>query len=250
MYTLVLSDGTKDQIIEENLSRLETWFAKIRTDRLERGMLPNADERMRLCAFIAAMHSRTKVMEQHHRSQWSEVQQMMDAMTERILLTSPEDLASMISSDPLSERSLTYEDVKSVAEQPLQHILPAMVRQSTPMLYSMDFAVLTTNDEIGFITSDSPCVWRDPEAGKFPPMFRGISLMSRTIEITLPISPSQCIILNRSGLSGFVPLRTNNLDDINSVTVNGADQRIVVRRSVCKRVWFDVRNEPVDGSGT
>src|SRR5713101_5619201 len=68
-------------------------------------------------------------------------------------------------------------------------------------LCKLDFAVLSTTDDIGFITSDHPCVWHDPEGYKRPPMYQSPGLIYETIQITLPISPEQCIFLNRQGIT-------------------------------------------------
>jgi hypothetical protein len=84
----------------------------------------------------------------------------------------------------------------------LQKILLPMVTSMTPLRCKLDMAFFETDDEIGFITSDHPCVWTDPQGYKRPPLYREPALMYKTIELTMPISPRHCVLLNRSSLSG------------------------------------------------
>ena len=71
---------------------------------------------------------------------------------------------SGISSVFSKEKGLSYEDVRALHEKPMQNMLPSFINVESHLLCKLDFAVLYTEDEIGFITSDSPCVWFDPEA--------------------------------------------------------------------------------------
>ena len=45
----------------------------------------------------------------------------------------------------------------------------------------MHMAILNTDDEVGFLTSDQPCVWFDPEAYKRPAMYRSIGLGYKSV---------------------------------------------------------------------
>ena len=133
-----------------------------------------------------------------------------------------------------------------LAEKPLQNMLPAVIGVLTPLLCRMDLAVYSTTDEIGFIASDAPCFWFDPEAYKRPPMYRNPGLMYKSIEITLPVSPQQCIILNRQGVSGYLPVPQWRVDDINQKTRFCAEEYFVVRVNQKRDVWFDPGVEPDD----
>jgi hypothetical protein len=55
-------------------------------------------------------------------------------------------------------------------------MLPTIMRKDLPVLAQMNLAIFTTEDDLGFNTSDHPCVWFDPEGGRRP-----ATLSSRTI---------------------------------------------------------------------
>lgn len=50
----------------------------------------------------------------------------------------------------------------------------------------MHLSILNTDDEVGFITSDDPCVWFDPEAYKRLPFYRSVGLGYRSVEVHCP----------------------------------------------------------------
>ena len=121
-----------------------------------------------------------------------------------------------------------------------------MITAVAPLLTRLDFAILYSESEQGFITSDCPCVWFDPEAYKRPPLYRGPALMYETIEITLPISPSQCILLNRQGLNGYIKLDENAVRELNRRHRFYASKSFIVNNSGVDESWFDPGIEPED----
>ncbi len=44
-----------------------------------------------------------------------------------------------------------------------EFLLATVMEIQPPILFGMDLAVLVCNDPLGFITSDEPCVWFNPE---------------------------------------------------------------------------------------
>ena len=89
---------------------------------------------------------------------------------------------------------MTLEEVRELAERPIQGMLSGTVMGVAPMLFKLPFVVLETSTAPGFITSDAPCVWFDPADYQTPrPRFAG-GLESPTIQITLPLSPEQMLI--------------------------------------------------------
>ena len=75
----------------------------------------------------------------------------------------------------------------------------------TRLLFQLDMSIIETSTSPGFITSDDPCVWFDPELHS-QSFFTAPALMSPTIEINLPISPSQCLFFNRQNQNGYIIL--------------------------------------------
>ena len=139
-----------------------------------------------------------------------------------------------------------YEDIKRMHEKPLQTMLPMVMQILTPLLKRLDMALLITDDDIGFITSDHPCVWFDEDSYKRPPLYQAPALMYETIEITLPISPNYCLFLNRKGMSGYIDVATKVVTELNRRIRFEANEYFVVRRNAKVDYWFDSGIEPDD----
>lgn len=249
MYTVIKADGTRDLVLEHGLMQLESQYATIRDRKLSRQLPLDPNDHLNVCAFLAAMHARTRASREHWGQQWKQPLVIMDKMMEWLHLATPEQIEQAVSASvPTSSSadSLTYEDIKTLVEDPLQNMLPIIVQAETPLLCKLDFAVLTTTDDIGFITSDHPVIWFDPEAYKRPPMWREPALMYESIEITLPVSPEQCLILNRKGVTGYIPVPQSVVDENNRRVRFSAQEYFVVCRKEQRDTWFDPREEPED----
>ena len=108
-----------------------------------------------------------------------------------------------------------YEQVKAIVDNPLQMTIPTMIKVETPALYKLtDLAIFETSESPGFITSDHPCVWYDPEWYKRSLMLQTPALMYDTIEITLPISPRQIIVLNRKRIKVIFPRKSGHNEEL------------------------------------
>jgi hypothetical protein len=115
--------------------------------------------------------------------------------------------------------TLESEFVKKLADEPIQHMLPSLIRTEMAFLPAMNLTVFRTDDDLGFITSDRPCVRFDPEAVKKAFPFNQPVLASRTIEITLPLSPNYCALLGWfEGDDSYMDIDERNLDQLNRRT--------------------------------
>ena len=249
MYTITKADGKRNLVLENGLSQLESNFTKIRNRKLRFHKALSAIERAQICAFLAAMNGRTKVMRDHQGEQWGRLLERVETVKKWAETATQEELqrATANSGPESSSRdSLTYEQVRSIAAQPLQNMLPAIISVETPLLGKLDLAVFTAVDDIGFITSDNPCVWFDPKAYQRPPFYRAPALIYKSIEITLPISPEQCIYLNRQGINGYIPATQSVVDELNRRTRFCAGEYFVVRKKEKRSIWFDPGVEPED----
>ncbi len=77
-------------------------------------------------------------------------------------------------------------------------------------------------------------------------MYQSPGLIYETIQITLPISPEQCIFLNRQGIKGYLPIKQIMVDDINRRTRFHAEEHFVIRKNEKRDIWFDPGIEPED----
>jgi hypothetical protein len=133
-----------------------------------------------------------------------------------------------------------------MAERPLQTMLAATIKAEVPQLAQLDLLVLTTNDEVGFITSDNPCSWVDPEIHKRPPFYQTVGLAYPSIEISLPVSPRQAILLQRQGGTGHCVAPDRLVDEINRRTRAYCTEYFVVNTKTTRPIWFDIGVEPED----
>jgi len=248
-YTIEHADGERDLTLEHGLSELEDQFCALRDKKLRFRQNITPEEHIILCAFIAAMRERTKIMQAHQQKQWRKALEMMEKMREWAKTATPEE-KKMMAGPPRSREkkrpSLSHDEVKKLAEDPIQHLLLPSISIETPLLCKIDFAILETDAQPGFITSDAPCVWSDPEAYKRPPLHQAPGLMYESIEITLPISPQQAILLNRKGINSYISVEENAVENLNRKTRFNAYKHFIVNSNYKKDIWFDPGTEPED----
>lgn len=245
LYTIHREGGERDLVLEHGLSGLESAFVGIR-EKLARHEPLTPEEHVRLCAFIAAQHVRIPAQRDHLAGQWGKVLEKMDHMREWAKTATPEQKLAAASIAPGGGPSLGYEDVKRMAEQPLQTMLAPQIKTQLPHLVRMDYVIMECSTMPGFITSDNPCVWWDPEAYKKPPLWRSSGLLTPTLEISMPLSPRQRIILNWKGVREYVTVPERIVDDANRLTRAACSEHFVSNSSATKPIWFDPGVEPDD----
>jgi uncharacterized protein DUF4238 len=252
MYTIKKIDGARDLTLEHGLCGLEDAFVRIREEKIIHGKPLELEEHFVLCAFMAALHSRTKSQREHLKQQWERPLEMMEDLIEWGKTATIEEKKRMASIPPPSsneEKGLNYEQVKELATQPLQKLMFPMIKALTPLLCKLDIAILETFSEQGFITSDDPCAWFDPEGYKRPSLYQGPGLAYPTIEITLPITPNYMVILNRRGINGYLRLNESLTEEMNRRTRFYSHEFFIVNKNVTKAIWFDPGKEPDDSWG-
>ncbi len=243
-YTIKRIDGTRDLALEHGLQELESEFARVKREVVSPMLDLSAEDKIILCAFTAAMHSRTKAQQEHTRKQWSPALQMMKSMREQISSVPPEQARRLASQLPPrgagagAGAGITFEEVEKIVESPMQSLLGTMVAVEASLLLELDIGIFCTSSVPGFITSDHPCVWFDPEAYKRAPYYRVPALMYESIEITLPISPSHVLLLNRRALTGYKQASTRIVDELNRRTRYHAYEYFVASRKEQNPYWF------------
>ena len=250
MYTVWDEYGGRNLVIEHGLAGLEDQFSMIRNKKFKRNQGLDRSEHLLICIFISAIHARTKSQLQHIADQWRRPLEMMDKMAEKMKTATEEEKRSMASISSLSSSSekdgFTHDQVRKMVEYPARTMLVPMIQVEAPLLSKLDFAVFYTDTTPGFITSDRPCVWFDPKAHTRPPFYRGPALMYETIEITLPISPTQSIYLNRQGINGYQYLPESVVKELNRRVRFHASEYYVVNQDFVDDSWFDPGKEPED----
>ena len=247
MYTIKGIAGSRDLTLEHGLSELEDWFVRINKKKLSRKRPLNNEEHFMLCTFVAAMHSRTKAIRNHWGSFWSNVREDMEKMIKIHKTANPEELRRIRIERPMgSGKGIGYKEVKAVSENPLQHMMLSAIQVETPILTKLDLVIFQASGLATFITSDAPCVWYDPDGYKKPPLFRSPSFSDPKLEITLPISPRQLLLLNRQGVSGYIDIPLDVVDVYNRRTRFCADEYFISKKNEKKEIWFDPGAIPDD----
>ena len=134
--------------------------------------------------------------------------------------------------------SLSFEEVKNIVEQPMAAMLGPTISAVTPALLTLDMGLVTTDDEQGFITSDDPCVWYDPELVRLPPFYRHPALVSKTIEVILPLTPRALLLYNRRGFNYRFSAPTNVVQFYNRLTRSNAGEHFVSNVNKVDPFWF------------
>ena len=246
LYTIHLSDGSRELALEHGLAELEGEFVRIRDDVLSASKTMGRRDHLLLCAYVGAMMARGVPHLNHWTKQFREALERIEEFRESMLALTPEERARVakFNAPSRSNPSCSYEDFKKIVEGPVAPWVASMIEIQLPWLARMQPLVLTTDDNTGFITSDRPCMWFDPEAHRRPWPLRSPGLATPTIEITLPISPAQVLVLTyNEDVTGYCPVPLRVVDALNRRMRLWADQYVIVNRDATKDVWF-APNEP------
>ena len=121
---------------------------------------------------------------------------------------------------------------REMAAAPLQNMLPSIIRSDLRILAQMSLTVMTTEDGVGFITSDNPCIWFDPER-------RRPLLQSRTIEVILPVSPHNLAVLCWREGRDYWAAGAEELTNANRLQQRHAEDYLIVRRNIFQPTWIE-----------
>ena len=246
LYTIPLSDGSRELALEHGLAGLEGEFVRIRDTVLAASRCLSEKDQLLLCAYIGAMHARGVPHLDHWKNQFRKAIDLGDRLKRTVEALSPEERAEAARKHPPPlgdpRSSISHEDFKRAVEGPVAPWVASMIRIQLPWLTRMQLQVLTTDDDVGFITSDQPCVWFDPVAHLRPWPLQSPGLATKTIEITFPVSPDQLVLLtHNAGTPGYyLPIPQRIVDELNRRTRFLASRHFIVNRDSTKERWFEV----------
>jgi len=250
LYTIETEEGGRDLGLEKLLSMIEGEFVRIRDHVIATHTPLNQAHRYILLSFVSAMHSRTPASTERLGPFWNELLSKMKAMTAWAATATPEQLASTaVTTHPIGgERSypVTVEQMQAIVDSPIPSTLVPSIKAEIDAMKILDIAILETATSPGFITSDNPVVWFDPEGYKRKKPFQGPALISPSIEISMAISPRYSLLLNRQGINGYINLSAHG-PLAEAQVVNGANWRVqiaakdslVISRNTIFWRWFD-----------
>lgn len=250
LYTIWDEDGNRDLTIEHGFSGLEKQFSSIRRKKISLKKALTHDEHFLVCMFMAAMHSRTIAQIENLGNMFKPALESMENMMKHMETATEKEKENLArySSHSLSKESenMSYDDVKSMVEKPIETMMIPMIKTETPLLTKLDFAILCTTEKQGFITSDNPCIWIDPEAYKRPSLYQSPALMYDSIEIIFPISPNQCILLNRKGINGYIDFDVKSVNNSNRIIRSYSHQSYISNQNITHNYWFHEDKKPKD----
>lgn len=252
IYTIEGADGARDLRLEQGFQGVEDQFTRIRNLTFNRRKWPDAEQLAWVYVFVATAHVRTAAMRNFHAAQWAGIRKHMEDMKDAMQRTTPEQReskrrASIGLGSGRRSGSMTIDDVRHIEKNPVRFMVPVALNTVVPIIARMHMAVLCTDDPLGFVTTDHPCTWFDPESYKQSPIFRGPALASPSIEITLPISPGQCIaITHRPDFTGYINVQSAVVDEVNRRHIAHADTSFVACRNETRPEWFQQPPLPDD----
>lgn len=236
MYTVRRADGSRSLVLEHGLSQLEDAFARIRREYLDHWRIPPEICRIKLLVFLAAMKARSRRMRDYNKQFWGELLARGEEMEKEMRAKPPGyvPFPQMPSRGP----SMNLDQVRELATNTMPRMLGPMITAELPFLEKMSAYILTTHEDIGFITSDTPVAWFDPDSQKKPAMWRNPSFSDPKLEITLPLSPRQCLVLARGPYSlVYKEVQPGTVREINRRTLFYAEEYGVVRRAYFEPYW-------------
>lgn len=250
IYTVHLPDGRRDLYLEHGFGQLEDRFTRIRNLKLGRREWPDEEQLAALLAFVATAQARTEAQRDFHREQWGGLRRRLEEMEEGMknwTLEEREAQLGRVVGVP-DGPGLTKEDLREMEERPVQWLMRPVLQAVLPMMFRMNVSVLCTDDAIGFVTTDKPCTWFDPEAYKYPPMYRAPGLAMPSIEVTLPISPKQCLLIThrRDHHARFFDVDRVLVDQLNQRHIAHCDQHFISCSPETRPAWFERRPLPDD----
>jgi len=126
-----------------------------------------------------------------------------------------------------------------LAENPTPALIHSAIDCLLPAYAEMNLSLLWTDSDPGFITSDNPCAWFDPEVNNRPFPYNSVGLAYKTVEVTMPLAPRYAALLTwKPGpLYGYIPLAA--VDEINRRTRTRAQEYFVVNRNLVRAEWFN-----------
>lgn len=251
IYTIERADGERDLRLEHGLQSIEDKFTRIRNLRFSRREWPDAEQFVWVFAFVATAQVRTAAMRDFQAKQWGEMRQTMERFEQEYQEASPEAREKMdfIDQMPGSEKAveMDIDDLREVEQNPIRFMIAPTLKAVIPIMGRMHLAVLCTNDPIGFVTTDTPCTWFNPEAHKLPPFYRSPGLAVRSIEVTLPISPRQCLFISHNpDFTGYIDVEPHVVDELNRRHIAHCDSAFIACRNESRQVWFEHRPLPDD----
>ena len=250
IYTVPAPNGGRDLYLEHGFSTLEDKFTRVRNLKFNKHIWPTVEEMVWVMMFVATSRMRTQAFRNFHRKQWGglrerleEVQTAvkgMEARGEKVEFGTPLEGST-------TGRGLGIDDLKQLEQFPVQTMIGSNARAIVPFLMKMKVGVLCTDDPVGFVTTDDPCTWFNPQAHKLPPFYRSPGLGIPEIEVTFPISSRQCLLITHNNVDKvYFDAPMEIVHELNHRHIGHADEKFISRKPDLHSIWFKKFPMPED----
>lgn len=245
MYTLIAPDGGRDLTLEHGLGTIETKFGEIRTSKFNYRRPLSSEEWMWIHLFTATLRLRTASSRDNLLGSFEQIKEHVKRIAPAEWWTQKHE--RIVSKDNNTFHPLP-EDFDNLKGMVTEALLKQAVTTITPVLAKMHPAIICTNHPIGFITTDAPSTWFDPDAYRLPAWRRGVGLKNIDLEITMPLSPKQCLFLTYRQIwdSLYVDVSDEVLDKINRRHIAFAPNAVVASKNELVPEWFRQGPPPED----
>ncbi len=247
MYTLTMPEGGQDLRLEQGLATVESNFTKIRNGKFALNHPLTDEDWIWTCLFIATARNRTAATRDRFLGQMERLKNMFEKVAGpdwETRTVEPKHAAD----DHLSTRYTPQPgDFDNLKELTTTALLKSAANVILPTLLGMRKTVLCTTDPLGFLTSDAPSTWHDPTAYRRHPYERAVGLRNPAIEITLPISPTQCLLFTHHTVGPlYADVGADSVDLLNHRHVAHAPTTVVSRSKETRPMWFQPAAQPAD----
>lgn len=253
-YTKKANDGTRDLSIERALSKGEGRFISVRRDILEPHNSPTPKDHAIIILFISIMLHRTKLRRDNERKKWEYVLASMNNMTEcnhtDLLMSYFSDQDYSLIKNKLSavKSQISYDDVKRCIIEWVPTFMASISKMTADFLAGMNMHIACAPEGSSFITSDHPCVLFDPFVEgnrKYTSLAQEFyALGSPGIEVTIPISPKQMVVLFKGNTKNSLEFAYTNVtagmvDKFNKRTRFSCHEYFISNDKAKKDCWFN-----------
>lgn len=247
MYTVTAPDGGHDLRLEHGLGTVESNFTKVRTSKFNFKRPLTEEDWLWACLFAATAHTRTVASRDRFLNHFEQIKVMYEKFAGpdwETRTVAPELPAHVDRSNIYIPQPGDFDNLKETTTTTL---LDSAIKVILPTLLGMHKTVLCANDPLGFLTTDAPSTWHDSTAYRRHPFERGVGLKNPDIEITLPLSPEQCLLFTHRPFGPlYAQVSSEWVDVLNRRHAAYAPTTVVARSKETRALWFQVGEAPAD----
>jgi Protein of unknown function (DUF4238) len=242
-YTVLLKNGKRDLTVEHTLDKIENDFSGV-LRRLRRRETLTIRDKAKVAVFTAAMLGRTKRRANHWKESWQDLRHMVSHFEGEGNEIKASGTLPLNEPLPPGAVRVNGAEIDQFLVNSHPEYLTNTISIAAPQLFAMDLSVYSTDDELGFLTSDEPCIMHNPTAYRYHPMMRSVGLRQRDVQVLLPLTPRLLIAFtHKQTYPRITPLSERQLDEVNRMIVWHADREIVSWRGILRPEWFCTPDE-------